>query len=99
MRKTVPWFQLFGNVGGLTTNEFCEVRGGYIMSEWHKLRFAQRHINMCSMPGDAYPGPGHVSSGAGCVVLRPQDRPGLPGDSLLQPDHGRAGEDLRVLPP
>ena len=47
--KTVPWFQLFGNVGGLTTNEFCEVRGGYIMSEWHKLRFAQRHINMCSM--------------------------------------------------
>ncbi|RMS42446.1 Alginate biosynthesis protein Alg8, partial [Pseudomonas coronafaciens pv. garcae] len=47
--KTVPWFQLFDNVGGLTTNEFCEVRGGYIMSEWHKLRFAQRHINMCSM--------------------------------------------------
>ena len=49
VRKTVPWFQLFGNVGGLTTNEFCEVRGSYIMSEWHKLRFAQRHINMCSM--------------------------------------------------
>ncbi|MDH0746238.1 mannuronan synthase [Pseudomonas sp. GD03842] len=49
VKKTVPWFQLFGNVGGLTTNEFCEVRGGYIMSEWHKLRFAQRHINMCSM--------------------------------------------------
>ncbi|MBD8120061.1 MULTISPECIES: mannuronan synthase [Pseudomonas] len=49
VQKTVPWFQLFGNVGGLTTNEFCEVRGGYIMSEWHKLRFAQRHINMCSM--------------------------------------------------
>ncbi|MFK3796533.1 mannuronan synthase [Pseudomonas sp. NPDC088444] len=49
VKKTVPWFQLFENVGGLTTNEFCEVRGGYIMSEWHKLRFAQRHINMCSM--------------------------------------------------
>ncbi|WP_213875213.1 glycosyltransferase family 2 protein [Pseudomonas sp. dw_358] len=49
VRKTVPWFKLFGNVGGLTTNEFCEVRGSYIMSEWHKLRFAQRHINMCSM--------------------------------------------------
>ena len=47
--KTVPWFKLFQNVGGLTTNEFCEVRGGYVMSEWHKLRFAQRHINMCSM--------------------------------------------------
>ena len=49
VRKTVPWFKLFPNVGGLTTNEFCEVRGGYIMSEWHKLRFAQRHLNMCSM--------------------------------------------------
>jgi glycosyltransferase Alg8 len=49
VRRTVPWFKLFPNVGGLTTNEFCEVRGGYIMSEWHKLRFAQRHLNMCSM--------------------------------------------------
>ncbi|WP_430736447.1 mannuronan synthase [Pseudomonas anguilliseptica] len=49
VRKTVPWFKLFANVGGLTTNEFCEVRGSYVMSEWHKLRFAQRHLNMCSM--------------------------------------------------
>lgn len=49
VRKTVPYFALFENLGGLTTNEFCEVRGGYIMHEWHKLRFAQRHINMCSM--------------------------------------------------
>lgn len=49
VRKTVPYFGLFANLGGLTTNEFCEVRGGYIMHEWHKLRFAQRHINMCSM--------------------------------------------------
>ena len=49
VKKTVPWFKLFPNVGGLTTNEFCEVRGSYVMSEWHKLRFAQRHLNMCSM--------------------------------------------------
>ncbi|MBC9250527.1 glycosyl transferase [Pseudomonas alcaligenes] len=49
VRKTVPYFKLFDNLGGLTTNEFCEVQGSYIMSEWHKLRFAQRHINMCSM--------------------------------------------------
>ncbi|HEX7111481.1 MAG TPA: glycosyltransferase, partial [Mizugakiibacter sp.] len=37
------------SVGGLTTNEFCDVAGSYTMSEWHKLRFAQRHLNMCSM--------------------------------------------------
>nr|WP_197471083.1 mannuronan synthase [Azotobacter vinelandii]WKN24430.1 mannuronan synthase [Azotobacter vinelandii] len=49
VRKTVPYFKIFPNMGGLTTNEFCEVLGGYVMSEWHKLRFAQRHINMCSM--------------------------------------------------
>ncbi|WP_028630894.1 glycosyltransferase family 2 protein [Metapseudomonas resinovorans] len=49
VRRTAPYFKLLPRVGGLTTNEFCEVRGSYIMSEWHKLRFAQRHINMCSM--------------------------------------------------
>ncbi|MBC9251998.1 glycosyl transferase [Pseudomonas alcaligenes] len=49
VQRSVPWFKLFPNVGGLTTNEFCEVRGSYVMSEWHKLRFAQRHLNMCSM--------------------------------------------------
>jgi glycosyltransferase Alg8 len=47
--KTVPVFKLMPTVGGLTTNEFCKVEGGYIMTEWHKLRFAQRHLNMCSM--------------------------------------------------
>lgn len=49
IRQTAPYFTLFENLGGLTTNEFCEVRGSYVMQEWHKLRFAQRHINMCSM--------------------------------------------------
>ncbi len=49
VRGCAPYFRYFPNMGALTTNEFCEVRGGYLMSEWHKLRFAQRHINMCSM--------------------------------------------------
>lgn len=49
INKTAPYFKLIPNIGALTTNEFCEVQGSYIMSEWHKLRFAQRHINMCSM--------------------------------------------------
>ncbi|MDH4608822.1 glycosyltransferase family 2 protein [Pseudomonas sp. BN102] len=47
--RTVPYFRLFPRLGGLTTNEFCHVHGSYIMREWHKLRFAQRHLNMCSM--------------------------------------------------
>jgi mannuronan synthase len=49
VRACAPYFKYFPKMGGLTTNEYCQVRGGYVMSEWHKLRFAQRHINMCSM--------------------------------------------------
>jgi glycosyltransferase Alg8 len=49
MRKTAPFLKQMPNVGALTTNEFCRVEGSWLMSEWHKLRFAQRHINMCSM--------------------------------------------------
>lgn len=47
--RTAPYFKLMPTVGALTTNEFCEVQGSYLMSEWHKLRFAQRHVAMCSM--------------------------------------------------
>lgn len=49
VRKTAPFLKTMPNVGGLTTNEYCDVAGSYAMSEWHKLRFAQRHMNMCSM--------------------------------------------------
>lgn len=47
--NAVGFFYLLPSVGGITTNEFCEVEGGHLMREWHALRFAQRHINMCSM--------------------------------------------------
>lgn len=47
--KTAPFLKTMPSVGALTTNEFCDVAGSYVMSEWHKLRFAQRHLNMCSM--------------------------------------------------
>ncbi len=49
VKNCIPYFSLYRNIGALTTNEFCEVRGSYWMSQWHKVRFAQRHINMCSM--------------------------------------------------
>lgn len=49
IRKSAPYFKLFPNVGALTTNEFCSVEGSALMREWHRLRFAQRHLNMCSM--------------------------------------------------
>lgn len=49
IEKTAPYFRLMPTVGALTTNEFCEVDGSYWMREWHRMRFAQRHLNMCSM--------------------------------------------------
>lgn len=49
IRATAPFFKVFPKVGALTTNEFCDVEDRPIMREWHRLRFAQRHLNMCSM--------------------------------------------------
>lgn len=49
VERAVKLFALLPTVGGLTTNEFCEVEGGRLIKEWHTMRFVQRHINMCSM--------------------------------------------------
>src|SRR5262249_46786459 len=49
LRQTAPYFSLLPRVGALTTNEFCRVEGGTWFTQWHRLRFAQRHLNMCSM--------------------------------------------------
>jgi glycosyltransferase Alg8 len=47
--RTAPYLKLYPNIGALTTNEFCRVDGGPWITQWHRLRFAQRHLNMCSM--------------------------------------------------
>lgn len=49
IRKCAPFFSLMPNLGAITTDEDCDVEGSRVMSEWHKLRFAQRHILMSSM--------------------------------------------------
>lgn len=49
VERAVKLFAVLPTVGGLTTNEFCEVEGGSLVSHWHTMRFVQRHINMCSM--------------------------------------------------
>ncbi|MCP5162269.1 MAG: glycosyltransferase family 2 protein [Hahellaceae bacterium] len=89
--KTVPYFSIFPNVGGLTTNEFCEVRGSYLMSEWHKLRFAQRHINMCSMglSHRVLTLTGRMSVFRAKVVTNPEFIADVESDSLK---HWRLGE-------
>jgi mannuronan synthase len=49
VRKCATMLHLLPDVGALTTNEFCTVHGDRLVSSWHKLRFAERHLNMCSM--------------------------------------------------
>lgn len=91
VRTTAPYFRLMPNVGALTTNEFCEVRGSYLMSEWHKLRFAQRHLNMCSMglSKRVLTLTGRMSVFRASVVTRPEFIADVEYDSLK---HWRLGE-------
>lgn len=49
VRKCVPFFSLMPNLGALTTDEECDVRGSRVIREWHHLRFAQRQVLMCSV--------------------------------------------------
>lgn len=48
LSKCLPLFRLFPKVGGMTTDEESVVVGSYLFSEWLQLRFAQRHLYMCS---------------------------------------------------
>ncbi|MDX1456341.1 MAG: glycosyltransferase family 2 protein [Marinobacter sp.] len=91
VKRTAPYFRLMPNVGALTTNEFCEVRGSYLMSEWHKLRFAQRHLNMCSMglSRRVLTLTGRMSVFRASVVTRPEFIADVEYDSLK---HWRLGQ-------
>ncbi|HAX7424527.1 TPA: glycosyltransferase family 2 protein [Escherichia coli] len=88
--QTVPYFSLFPRVGALTTNEYCEVLGSYWMSQWHKLRFAQRHINMCSMALSkrVLTMTGRMSMFRASVVTQPDFIDDVENDHL---DHWRLG--------
>ncbi|MBX2863106.1 MAG: glycosyltransferase family 2 protein [Leptolyngbyaceae cyanobacterium MAG.088] len=48
LRRCLPFFRLLPKVGALTTDELPVVEGSYFFSEWFHLRFAQRHMQMCS---------------------------------------------------
>jgi glycosyltransferase Alg8 len=49
IRKCAPFFRMMPNLGALTTDEDCDVEGSRVMTEWHRLRFAQRHLQMSSV--------------------------------------------------
>ncbi|MCB2054121.1 MAG: glycosyltransferase [Geminicoccaceae bacterium] len=49
LRTTLPFLRLLPHVAGLTTDEDSVVAGSRLMHHWHRLRFAQRQVLMCSM--------------------------------------------------
>ncbi len=49
VRKCAPFFRMMPQLGALTTDEECDVRGSRVIREWHHLRFAQRQILMSSV--------------------------------------------------
>lgn len=88
--RTAPYFRLYPTVGALTTNEFCHVKGSYWMREWHSLRFAQRHLNMCSMALSrrVLTLTGRMSVFRACIVTDPEFIRDVQEDAL---DHWRLG--------
>ncbi|MEP7244350.1 MAG: glycosyltransferase family 2 protein [Gammaproteobacteria bacterium] len=90
VRKCAPLFQVMPRVGALTTNEFCTVRGGRLVGTWHRLRFAERHLNMCSMAltGCVLTLTGRTSVFRASIVTDPRFIADIEHDSLL---HWRLG--------
>ena len=90
IERTSPFFKLQPRLGALTTNEFCEVHGSAVMREWHRLRFAQRHLNMCSMALShrVLTLTGRMSIFRACIVTNPEFIRDVQEDAL---DHWRLG--------
>ena len=90
VRRTAPYFAFFPKVGALTTNEFCSVEGSRLMREWHRLRFAQRHMYMCSMALSkrVLTLTGRMSVFRASIITSPEFIEDVQSDSL---DHWRLG--------
>jgi glycosyltransferase Alg8 len=49
LERSLPFLSLVPRLGGLTTDEDAVVAGGPLLTAWHRLRFAQRHMLMSSL--------------------------------------------------
>jgi len=89
-QNAVGFFGYYPNVGGITTNEFCEVEGNRFMRQWHAMRFVQRHINMSSMALSqrVLTMTGRLSFFRAAVVTSPEFIADVEADSL---NHWRLG--------
>ncbi len=49
LKRIVGFFKMMPEIGALTTDEECDVKGSHMIRTWHSLRFAQRQILMSSI--------------------------------------------------
>jgi len=49
IQRTATFFKMMPDIGALTTDEECDVKGSPLIRQWHSLRFAQRQLLMSSM--------------------------------------------------
>lgn len=49
LKRSTTFFKMMPEIGALTTDEECDVKGSNLIRAWHSLRFAQRQILMSSM--------------------------------------------------
>lgn len=49
VKRTATFFKMMPEIGALTTDEECDVKGSKLIRQWHSLRFAQRQLLMSSM--------------------------------------------------
>ncbi len=49
LRRTMPFFALMPRLGGVTTDNRGITTGSNWVKEWYDMRFAQRHVLMCSL--------------------------------------------------
>lgn len=95
LARTVPFFGLRPEIGGLTTDEDAVVDGGRLKRDWHRLRFAQRQLLMCSMAlsGRLLAMTGRLSLYRVGIATRPSFIEAIRADYL---DHWRLGR-IRLL--
>jgi glycosyltransferase Alg8 len=49
LKRSTTFFKMMPEIGALTTDEECDVKGSNLIRAWHSLRFAQRQIVMSSI--------------------------------------------------
>ena len=49
LRRCIPFFRLMPDLGAMSTDTRAFVEGSNWAKEWYDLRFAQRHLLMCSL--------------------------------------------------